>query len=98
LYAALHVGDPDKRVREALHLTFHKFAEFAGVRQVTIWLCDEDIKMPIVVYGPRGRMVEWQLPSPHDSSSLMGKGVSGALSRAKLPTATLRSDKKASQF
>ena len=54
--------DPDKRVREALHLTFHKFAEFASVRQVTIWLCDEDIKMPIVVYGPRGRMVEWQLP------------------------------------
>ena len=54
--------DPDRRVREALHLAFRKFAEFGSVRQVTIWLCDEGVKMPIVVYGPRGRMVEWRLP------------------------------------
>ena len=54
--------DPDKRVREALHLAFRKFVEFGSVRQVAIWLCDEGLKMPIVVYGPRGRMVEWQLP------------------------------------
>jgi excisionase family DNA binding protein len=54
--------DPDKRVREALHLAFSKFAEFGSVRQVAIWLCDEGIKMPIVVHGPRGRMVEWRLP------------------------------------
>ena len=54
--------DPDKRVREALHLAFRKFAEFGSVRQVAIWLCDEGVKMPIVVYGPRGRMVEWKLP------------------------------------
>src|ERR1700732_3950140 len=48
--------DPDKRVREALHLAFRKFAEFGSVRQVSMWLCDEGLKMPIVVYGPRGRM------------------------------------------
>jgi excisionase family DNA binding protein len=54
--------DPDKRIREALYLAFRKFAEFGSVRQVTIWLCDEGLKMPIIVYGPRGRMVEWQLP------------------------------------
>ena len=54
--------DPDKRVREALHLAFRKFAEFGSVRQVSMWLCDEGLKMPIVVYGPAGRMVEWQLP------------------------------------
>jgi DNA invertase Pin-like site-specific DNA recombinase len=54
--------DPDKRVREALHLAFSKFAEFGSVRQVAIWLCDDGIKMPIVVYGPRGRVVEWKLP------------------------------------
>jgi excisionase family DNA binding protein len=54
--------DPDKRVREALHLAFRKFAEFGSVRQVAIWLCDEGLKMPTVVYGTRGRMVEWQLP------------------------------------
>ena len=54
--------DPDKRVREALHLAFRKFAEFGSVRQVSMWLCDEGLKMPIVVYGPAGRMVQWQLP------------------------------------
>jgi excisionase family DNA binding protein len=54
--------DPDKRVREALHLAFSKFAEFGSVRQVAIWLCDDGIKMPIVVYGPRSRVVEWKLP------------------------------------
>jgi excisionase family DNA binding protein len=54
--------DPDKRVREALHLAFRKFAELGSVRQVTMWLCDEGITMPIVVYGPRGRTVEWRLP------------------------------------
>jgi excisionase family DNA binding protein len=54
--------DPDKRVREALHLAFRKFAEFGSVRQVVIWLRDEGVKMPIVVNGPRGRIVEWQLP------------------------------------
>ncbi|MBO0756205.1 MAG: recombinase family protein [Bradyrhizobiaceae bacterium] len=54
--------DPDKRVREALHLAFRKFAEFGSARQVAIWLCDEGLKMPIVVYGQRGRIVEWQLP------------------------------------
>jgi DNA invertase Pin-like site-specific DNA recombinase len=49
--------DPDKRVREALHLAFSKFAEFGSVRQVAIWLCDDGIKMPIVVYGPDRKSV-----------------------------------------
>ena len=50
--------DPDRRVREALHLAFRKFAEFGSVRQVAIWLSDEGIKVPMVVYGPQGRMIE----------------------------------------
>jgi excisionase family DNA binding protein len=54
--------DPDKRVREAIHLTFRKFAEFASVRQVALWLIDEDMKMPVVVYGPDGRIVESRRP------------------------------------
>jgi len=49
-------------VREAVHLTFRKFAEFGSVRQVALWWTDEGIKVPIVVYGPQGRMVEWRLP------------------------------------
>jgi excisionase family DNA binding protein len=55
--------DPDKRVREAIHLVFRKFAEFGSVRQVVLWLKDEGIAVPIVVYGAEGRMIEWQLPN-----------------------------------
>jgi excisionase family DNA binding protein len=54
--------DPDKRVCEPLKLAFRKFAEFGSVRQVAIWLCDEGVKMPTVVYGATGRMVEWRPP------------------------------------
>lgn len=55
--------DPNKRVREAIHLIFRKFAEFGSVRQVVLWLKAEGIEMPIVVYGAEGRMVEWKLPT-----------------------------------
>lgn len=54
--------DPDKRVREAIHLAFRKFAEFGSARQVAIWFCQENIQMPIIVYGQGGRSVEWKLP------------------------------------
>lgn len=54
--------DPDRRVREALHLVFRKFAEFGSVRQVAIWLTDEGIEVPTVVHGPQGRAIVWRLP------------------------------------
>jgi excisionase family DNA binding protein len=55
--------DPDKRIREALHLAFRKFAEFDSIRQVAVWFNDEAIKMPVVVHGLQGRIVEWRLPN-----------------------------------
>jgi DNA invertase Pin-like site-specific DNA recombinase len=54
--------DPDKRIRKAVHLAFSKFADFGSVRQVALWLTDEGIKMPVIVHGPQGRIVEWRLP------------------------------------
>ena len=42
-------------------MAFRKFAEWQRP-QVTLRLCDEDIKMPVIVYSPRGRTVEWRLP------------------------------------
>src|SRR5262249_44195791 len=40
--------DPDKRVQEALSLVFAKFAKFHSVRQVHVWLRDEDIALPAI--------------------------------------------------
>jgi excisionase family DNA binding protein len=54
--------EPDKRVRDAIRLAFCKFQEFGSIRQVALWLIDEAVKMPVVVYGPQGRIVEWRLP------------------------------------
>jgi DNA invertase Pin-like site-specific DNA recombinase len=54
--------DPNRRIREALDLAFRKFAEFGSVRQVTLWLIDESVKMPVTVYGAQGRVVEWRAP------------------------------------
>jgi hypothetical protein len=71
--------DPDKRVREALHLAFCKFAEFGSVRQVAIWLCDEGLKMPIVCAArPRAsgttrlviKTIQCSAPTPSPSPSI----------------------------
>lgn len=51
--------DPDEQVRNSIHLIFRKFAEFGSARQVVLWLTDEAIKVPRVVYGSAGRAVEW---------------------------------------
>jgi DNA invertase Pin-like site-specific DNA recombinase len=67
--------DPDKRIREALHLAFRKFAEFGSARQVAIWLIDEGIKMPVAVHGRQGRVVEWRLPRYHAIHRLLTNPV-----------------------
>ena len=51
--------DPDEQVRNAIHLIFRKFVEFGSARQVVLWLTDEAIRVPRVVYTPAGRVVEW---------------------------------------
>lgn len=54
--------DPDRRVQEALHLVFRKFAEFQSIRQVHLWLRQESIVLPAVGYGAEGRQIHWKLP------------------------------------
>jgi excisionase family DNA binding protein len=54
--------DPDRRIREALSLVFRKFGEIGSVRQVALWLRQERIDLPMVAYGPQGRVVQWQPP------------------------------------
>src|SRR3954468_22931313 len=54
--------DPDLRIREALSLVFRKFGDVGSVRQVALWLRQERIDLPIVAYGPQGRIVQWGPP------------------------------------
>jgi len=54
--------DPDLRVREAIALVFRKFAEFQSVRQVHLWLRQEQVRMPAVQVTEHGQRVVWKLP------------------------------------
>ena len=55
--------DPDRRVRDALLLVFAKFAEFQSIRQVHLWLRQENIALPAVHYTVEdGRSIIWKLP------------------------------------
>jgi excisionase family DNA binding protein len=54
--------DPDLRIREALSLVFRKFGEIGSVRQLALWLRQERIDLPMVAYGPQGRVVQWGPP------------------------------------
>jgi DNA invertase Pin-like site-specific DNA recombinase len=44
-------NDPDARVRAAIEIVFHKFMELASVRQVALWLRQQEILLP-VARGP----------------------------------------------
>ena len=54
--------DPDRRMREAITLVFRKFAEYGSIRQVHLWLRQERVELPAVVYWEGTRQVVWRLP------------------------------------
>lgn len=54
--------DADKRIRKAVELVFRKFRELGSVRQVLLWLRQERIELPAVLYGESGRTIVWKLP------------------------------------
>lgn len=54
--------DPDRRIRDAIDLVFAKFDEMRSVRQVHLWLRQEQISLPAAVHGPDGPGIRWKLP------------------------------------
>ena len=54
--------DADLRVQEAISIVFRKFTELQTIRQVLVWLKQENILLPFV--GPRAedRPIEWRPP------------------------------------
>jgi hypothetical protein len=55
--------EPDKRVREALELVFHKYEELNSARQVLLWLLQRAIELPAMRYGPEGAKIMWAPPT-----------------------------------
>ena len=55
--------DPDQRVQDALRLVFAKFSELQSVRQVHVWLRDEDIALPVASHSAAGgHSIVWRRP------------------------------------
>jgi hypothetical protein len=69
--------DPDRRIREAIAFVFRKFRELGSVRQVLLWLRQEQIELPSVLYGPEGRSVVWNLPAYHALNKILNNPVYG---------------------
>src|SRR5215467_9766996 len=67
--------DPDRRIRETLSLVFRKFSEIGSVSQLALWLRQEGIDLPVVVYGPQGRTVQWHPPRYHAVHRLLTNPV-----------------------
>jgi excisionase family DNA binding protein len=55
--------DPNARTRETVGLVFSKFRELGSVRQVALWLRQENVCLPKLTTGGPRRSVEWMLPT-----------------------------------
>jgi excisionase family DNA binding protein len=67
--------DPDRRIHETLSMVFRKFSETGSVRQLALWLRQEGIDLPVAVYGPQGRVVQWRPPRYHAVHRLLTNPV-----------------------
>jgi excisionase family DNA binding protein len=67
--------DPDRRIHETLSMVFRKFSEVGSVRQLALWLRQEGIDLPVAVYGPQGRAVQWRPPRYHAVHRLLTNPV-----------------------
>ncbi len=55
--------DPNRRVQEALKLTFTKFLELGSVRQTLIWFHEHGLELPTRQYGIGGWETVWKRPA-----------------------------------
>ena len=53
---------PDTQVQAAIQGVFAKFRELGTARQVLLWYCQEQLRLPYWQRTPHGRVVAWRLP------------------------------------
>ena len=63
----------DRRVQDAITLVFAKFAELQTVRQVLVWMRQEQIPLPAI--GPPGGQIQWRLPTYRTLHSILTNPV-----------------------
>ena len=63
--------DPDERIRAMIELLFRKFTELASVRQLYLWLCEQQIKVPVNICSENPVPIAWKPPRYHSLLSLL---------------------------
>jgi excisionase family DNA binding protein len=54
--------DPDERIRAAIDLVFSKFTELGSARGLYFWLCQQQIRLPVVTGAGTSRTIVWKIP------------------------------------
>jgi excisionase family DNA binding protein len=67
--------NPDARIRAAIELLFRKFDEFASVRRLYFWLCEQQIDVPTIGGAGGTEHVVWRKPRYHSLLSLLQNPV-----------------------
>lgn len=63
--------DADARVRSAIDLVFRMFAQFASVRRLYFWLCEQQLKLPAIHGGGSAQQILWKQPRYHALLNLL---------------------------
>jgi excisionase family DNA binding protein len=71
--------DADRRVQDAIALVFHKFVELQSVRQVLVWMRQEQLLLPAVVHAHGQQFIEWKAPVYHALHQILTNPVYGGV-------------------
>ncbi len=86
----------DRQVQQAIAGVFRKFRELGSGRQTMLWYRDENIPLPEVRRGTRGRDVYWRLPSAHRIYQILrNPNYAGALAYGRTAGKTVVKDGRA---
>jgi DNA invertase Pin-like site-specific DNA recombinase len=89
------VKDPDERVRKAVLLIFQKFRELWSVRQTFKWFHENDVSLPVNMWGGSGTKLQWKLPSQSFVDNVLHNPFyAGAYVYGRRPNKTVFSDGK----
>lgn len=87
--------DPDERVRQAIASIFQKFKELWSARQVFKWFHDNDVSLPVNIWGGGHCRLQWKKPTQSFVENvLQNPFYAGAYVYGRRPTKTVFSENK----
>lgn len=67
--------DPDERIVEAIRLVFDKFRELGSARQVTMWLNQQKLQLPVYRQSRVAHRIEWRSVAYHRVLSILQQPI-----------------------